>query len=784
MRRAALFIFLFLAGTIAQAQTYFIYENSCTEPGQPVITQGLPSVTPAQINHIPCQVNVFLHGTSTRATLFSDDLGTPLGNPFNSQVNGYYHFEVNVAGEYDVTLQNTVTGNPTFPLWNSPFSISGIQLGASGAGGGGTPGGSTNDVQINAGGGTFGGTSGHLTYDPGTQTMTFNGSGGLNVTGGFIDFHGAPHTIPNFTGTTIAIAAITCGNGWTAVATDGVSGQNYYVCGSDNAFHQVTGILPGAPGVPGQFVINVGGNFGVVTGLSYDSIAKVTHFPGGGSFDSNLPFSVSGTCPAATPLGTSTVGTALFGWDVGCIPKISFNGNPTQAIGLQGLIDYTYLKLDSNNCLAIGPTTGDFGIARQNAGVGLFLNCLTTTSGSKLNIAATYSSTTNYEVLSQGWSPSFMAYFVGADHGSLGGAYHPLYLGAAGITNPFWQIATVGPLTCLPTNPNCDLGSITVSQQMRNVWINGFIADNIIGPNYPVNASGVQIGLVAVPTATSPVQATTATTTSVSGTLGIVAYLSNGSVTGNFIANGGTLYSAPVCGISLPTINSGIPATCTATQLAGVINTVTITNTGSNNGYQSIQATQITITDPTGSGAVIVPIITATGGFAGIAQDGSVLSPIFDGAVSIRNQVVISPTVNGELHDSGISCSATRIVGQKVYGCSTLTSAGAAGQSVPMQVNMREVADTVLLGVTPSATTCPTAAPAGSTCKDTITISPAQPDTNYFAECYVASITTGFPVNLATLTTDKAAGSFKVMIVNGTAAAAQAGTYDCSVRHK
>lgn len=786
MRRLMTMLILVAALAIPAATqtTFSAYHGWCEQGGQKVSLSGLLSVTTVQQSFPACNVTVYLHSTTTAAAIYSDAGTTPLANPFTATSQGQITFYADASQRYDIVEQSG-TGINVFP---APFTLFDVQLGGGagggGGGGGGTPGGSTNDIQSNNGGGGFAGTGGLFQWNPTTHNVTLSGSGGLLITSAFIDFSGVPKTIPNFVGTASTIAGVSCGAGWTAIASDLPNGANYLTCGSDNQFHVLTGTLPAAPGTSGQFIMNIGGSYSTVTGLYQDVSANVTHFPGGGSFDSTNPFSISGTCPASTPLGASSVGTALIGWDVGCIPKISFNASTPATIGLQGYIDYTYLKLDANNCFAIGPTTGDVGWARFNTGVLSLMNCANTTSPTRLNVVGTFTSSTNYEVATIEWDQVFNSWFIGSAVGSLSGSQHPVLFGANGPSNPQWGLQVTGPLTCQTQNLNCDIGSITSTQQVRNIWQAGFLAESIIGDVYPVNSSGVQVGLVAARASTSPVQAVTATVAQTTGAIGIVAFLSNGTVSGSKIVSGGSGYTGPTCAVSLPTVNSGTQATCTAHQTAGVIDTVTITNTGSNSGYQSIQATTITISDANGTGASILPVLTATAGFAGIAQQGSTLSPIFDGNTTAKDRVALSTTVAGELHDTGIACSAPVPASIQTFGCVEATSSAGAGASVLMSANKIDADSFILLGAVPSGTTCPTAGSVGATCKDTITLSPAMPDANYVAVCNIASVTSGVPTIISALTADRAAGSFKISVAALTASAAQAATYDCTVRHQ
>ena len=762
------------------AQTYFHFQGLCREGGNRVVTQGLNSTNYAVIVHPGCTVNVYTTGTINPVTLFADNLGNSLSNPFTaSTTDGTVSFWVNTAVTVDVVMSG---GNPTFP---NPYTLTAVALGApgGGGGGGGSPGGSVNDVQTNLGGGTFGGTAGNFTYDPTTKTVTVSSAGTLSVLG-TVDFSAALITRPNKTGISAALLTTSCTVGETAFATDITSGANVYPC-VGGFFIPPASTLPSPPGVNGSFIMNNGGTFGFYAGLYWDPVGLLAHVPGGLSLDGTKPFSLQGLCPVSTPLGSSAVGTTLIGWDVGCTPKISVNGATPATIGLLGFIDYTYQKDDANSCWALTNATGDVGICRIGAGVLGIMNPAATTTPSKVNVYSTFTSNTNSEYVSVGWSPPLSAYFVGADHGSLGGSYHPLYLGAAGIANPFWAIQTVGPLTCLAQNPSCDFGSLNTAQMIRNGWFAGFIANNVIGSMVPVNSGGVKVGLVAAPIVVSgSVQALTATVAQVTGNLGIVGAVTNGTIPSLTIVSGGSGYTGPTCQVSAPPINSGVTATCTATQLAGVINSVTVTNIGSNSGYESIQSTTVTINDANGTGAVVIPVITATNGFALIASDGSQFSPIFDGNVSAKDRITVSTTVAGELHDTGITCTSDIPLTVQTYGCGLQNVTGAAGISAPLIVKNRDASSTMLLAVTPSGTSCPTAASVGATCKDTVTITPAMPDTNYIATCNITAVTSGVPTQTGILTADKLAGSFKVSVAALTAVAAQVTNYDCDVRHQ
>lgn len=127
MRRFAS-ILLVLVSSLASAQ-FFRYNGSCEQGGARVQTQGMQSSTKVQQSFPACTVDVFLHGTNTHASLFTNETGTvPLANPFTATSTGVAAWYA-VAGHYDV--QYSGAGITT------PFTVSDINLG--GTGGGGTP---------------------------------------------------------------------------------------------------------------------------------------------------------------------------------------------------------------------------------------------------------------------------------------------------------------------------------------------------------------------------------------------------------------------------------------------------------------------------------------------------------------------------------------------------------------------------------------------------------------------------------------------------------------------
>lgn len=88
------------------------------------------------------------------------------------------------------------------------------------------------------------------------------------------------------------------------------------------------------------------------------------------------------------------------------------------------------------------------------------------------------------------------------------------------------------------------------------------------------------------------------------GGTGAIALVNGITLTGFQILNGGTGYTAPVVTISAPTLSTGINASASITQVAGIITNITLTNAGT--GYQFPPS--VTITDPNGTKAVAIPI--------------------------------------------------------------------------------------------------------------------------------------------------------------------------------
>jgi hypothetical protein len=96
--------------------------NYAQQGGQAVSTNGFLSTTKVQKSYPGATVSVYLTGTSTLATLYSDSGGTAKANPFTaSSTDASFLFYVD-GGTYDITFSGTVVG--------TPFTWTGISVGA------------------------------------------------------------------------------------------------------------------------------------------------------------------------------------------------------------------------------------------------------------------------------------------------------------------------------------------------------------------------------------------------------------------------------------------------------------------------------------------------------------------------------------------------------------------------------------------------------------------------------------------------------------------------------
>jgi hypothetical protein len=101
-----------------------IIQGFAEQGGYTVTTDGRVSTTKVQRSFPGCTVNVYLAGTLTPASIFSDVGGTPKANPFIASTDGYWFFWAD-DGQYDVKFSG---GGIT-----TPFSLFNFTVGQSGA---------------------------------------------------------------------------------------------------------------------------------------------------------------------------------------------------------------------------------------------------------------------------------------------------------------------------------------------------------------------------------------------------------------------------------------------------------------------------------------------------------------------------------------------------------------------------------------------------------------------------------------------------------------------------
>ena len=125
MRRIALAMFVFLCVASTARAQYTPASGFCTQGGA-ITVSGLAASNDAMLAYPGCTVTVYVSGTLTLATIYSNSTGTPLSNPFTANANGYFVFYT-TTGPYDINMSNA--GIVT------PFTIT-VNIGGSGGGGG------------------------------------------------------------------------------------------------------------------------------------------------------------------------------------------------------------------------------------------------------------------------------------------------------------------------------------------------------------------------------------------------------------------------------------------------------------------------------------------------------------------------------------------------------------------------------------------------------------------------------------------------------------------------
>lgn len=112
MKNLLSILFFFLALTVSSiAQTVVKYQDYASQGGKSATVQGSNSSNKFAQVYPSCTVTVYLTGTTTLATLYSDTLLTSKSNPFTATSEGYYEFFA-IPGQYDIRLSGTGITTP------------------------------------------------------------------------------------------------------------------------------------------------------------------------------------------------------------------------------------------------------------------------------------------------------------------------------------------------------------------------------------------------------------------------------------------------------------------------------------------------------------------------------------------------------------------------------------------------------------------------------------------------------------------------------------------------
>src|SRR6185369_10412495 len=266
-----------------------------------------------------CSVTIYLPGTLTKATLYSDAIGTHLGNPFtannsSSTQPGYWLAYAAIGQTYDVVRSGGIAPN----VYLNPVTIK-VALSSGGGGGGATPGVPQFSLQFNDPLGTFGGSgdaifgrvSGRLEVgaDSGGSLVVDNVNGDLFIT------DGSSANLTSTSGDGLSILTRDTDNPTSdstplIVEAEAVDGKS--AIGVDVQAKKYSGTPQDLYGVlvesmPDLAVNKVGAEIGDVSGASTESDALHILDQGAGSTDFALKVEGGQTvfkCGASCPLPT------------------------------------------------------------------------------------------------------------------------------------------------------------------------------------------------------------------------------------------------------------------------------------------------------------------------------------------------------------------------------------------------------------------------------------------------------------------------------------------------
>lgn len=313
----------------------------CEYGAQTVLNNGIKSTTKVQKtflnNSAGCTVTIYFSGTITPATIFSNNSGTVLANPFTASASTGYWFFYADDGRYDAVISGT--DNTVVPPASFSFTYADILLNTS-TGGGGGGGGPTLETN-----GALNGLQSLLNLKAGTNVgLSDDGIGGITIssTGGG---GGGPVLQTNGVGNG-SQALLNLKNGtvtnWSGssvtVTDDGVGGVTVGAvipAGVIVAPGSTQSSKPTSATAAWQWSAPSGaaGNFPWFQWLQSDQVTQMGAWLAGGVFQFGVASSVTGSVTAAqfnTALsGTATSG-GLNGTDVQplvCWPKHGGGGD-------------------------------------------------------------------------------------------------------------------------------------------------------------------------------------------------------------------------------------------------------------------------------------------------------------------------------------------------------------------------------------------------------------------------------------------------------------------------
>lgn len=123
MKRITSNIGLFFLLSLPAMARQGVYVN-CQQGGQAVVVIGINSTNFAMASYPGCTITVKINGTATNATLFSDNIGTPLSNPFTASLTDGHGVFYADNGRYDIQLSG---GSPS-PGISPTLTVSDVLL--------------------------------------------------------------------------------------------------------------------------------------------------------------------------------------------------------------------------------------------------------------------------------------------------------------------------------------------------------------------------------------------------------------------------------------------------------------------------------------------------------------------------------------------------------------------------------------------------------------------------------------------------------------------------------